>query len=306
MKRVFEDKKTQYATNLQKYNSDKRAYDLSLEERSNSDDYEWSVFKFRENLLVKALSESAKPIAYKGRQYRAGVTEDWFFNELVGFFSERDYYAPLPISRNGVPVIPQGKFEVKILRQYIAPGSSMERPFMPDFVLSIASTKQSVVIEIDEPYVGSDGTPIHCIGSKDDYRDRHFLANGWIVIRFAEEQIIKHPFECCWFIADTLLRNTSSFEMDSIQNEMMSYWDEIVLTKIPQWTKEQANKMAFARYRNTYLPNQLAAKIREEEYIPVTSKEVEIRTDFNKEEYDKREEEQRLIDEEGGNNHLPF
>lgn len=203
-------------------------------------------------------------------------------------------------------MIPQGNFEVKVLRQHIVPSDNIERPFMPDFILSITSTKQSVVIEIDEPYAGSNGTPIHYIGSKDDYRDRHFLANGWIVIRLAEEQIIKHPFECCWLIADTLLQHTPSFEMGSIQNEMMSYWDEITLTKVPQWTKDQAHLMAYNDYRGKYLPSQLAARITKEEYVPVKLEDVEIRTDFNKEEYDKRQEERRLIDEEEGNNHLPF
>ncbi|MDJ0367442.1 hypothetical protein QMK33_20020 [Hymenobacter sp. H14-R3] len=304
-KQVYDDEKEIYKKNIKRYNSDKFIYEDFIN-KSKSDYYEWDIYKFRKKLLNKALSEATQPVVYTKKQYKSGVTEDWFFDKLVGFFSEHNYYAPLPIKTAGGPVVPKGEFGVKILRQYVLPNSGTERPFMPDFILSIASTKQNVVIEIDEPYVGSDGTPIHCIDSKDDYRDKYFLNNGWIVIRFAEEQIIKHSFECCWFIADTLLRNTSSSEVVSIHNEMISYWDEIVLTKIPQWTTEQANKMAFARYRNAYLPNQLSARIREEEYIPLTSKEVEIRTDFNGEEYDKRQEEQRLVDEEEGNNHLPF
>ncbi|RIY06947.1 hypothetical protein D0T11_17655 [Hymenobacter rubripertinctus] len=94
--------------------------------------------------------------------------------------------------------------------------------------------------------------------------------------------------------------------MGSIHYKMMSYWDEIDLIRVPQWTEKEGSRMAFARYRNTYLPSHLAAKIKEEEYNPLKVINVEIRTAFNSEEFDKRKEIQRLIDEEEGNNHLPF
>ena len=55
-----------------------------------------------------------------------------------------------------------------------------------------------IAIEIDEPYsIGSSGAliPIHTVGS-DTIRNKYFAILGWSVIRFAEEQVAKHPEMC--------------------------------------------------------------------------------------------------------------
>ncbi len=132
----------------------------------------------------------------------------------------------------------------------ITGGSLLERHYLPDIVYYDESFGILIDIEIDEPYLGSDGTPIHYIGSDDD-RNKRFLDNGWIVIRFCEEQVVKYPNECYLFInncIDTLKRASLDFKSINIH-------------RIPQWSKEEAHKMAFMRKRNVYLSKPLIEKM---------------------------------------------
>lgn len=134
---------------------------------------------------------------------------------------------------------------VKLYTEKTAPNSY----YLPDilFEFRIGNQFLRVDIEIDEPYVGKDGTPIHYIESNDKTRDAYFLINSWIVIRFAEEQIVKNPDECFHFILYTL--------HDCIFYGK-KYWQEEIIPLLPiikRWTEAEAHAMAFRRYRNTYI-----------------------------------------------------
>ncbi len=115
--------------------------------------------------------------------------------------------------------------------------------FLPDITYYNQENGLCIDIEIDEPYVGSTGTPIHYIESKDYLRDKFFNENGWIVIRFAEAQVVNEPFICCKIIdevIDKVLLTDSDQEKTKIKH-------------IKRWTKDEAHQMAFKRYRNSYL-----------------------------------------------------
>lgn len=116
--------------------------------------------------------------------------------------------------------------------------------FTPDFTYYNKKLGFFIDIEIDEPYVGETGQPIHFL-YKDDYRNTRFTSNGWIVVRFAEEQVVRFPKECCEVIAQIV---------EAMKNkDVPKTTATTTLKKIKQWTKKEAQQMAIARYRNTYL-----------------------------------------------------
>lgn len=114
-----------------------------------------------------------------------------------------------------------------------------QNPFVPDFVY-IGDNNMYIDIEIDEPYISNVGTPIHYIDS-DNNRDSYFLENNWIVIRFAEEQIVKYPNECCKYIYE--YTGYVMRERDTPPTGVPS---------VNRWSDQQAIDMANKNYRNTY------------------------------------------------------
>ena len=153
---------------------------------------------------------------------------------------------------------PQGVSEAKFFHQLqlifpdVKQGVSFAIPsssyaYAADFILQ-HSTGVSLDIEVDEPYIGNSKQPHHAIDRhKDTRRNNFFLAHNWIVIRFAEEQVVRYPLRCCKTIAQVLSRvcNDASFsdKLSSVPN----------LTPYPLWTAKQARQMARKNYRQTYL-----------------------------------------------------
>lgn len=79
--------------------------------------------------------------------------------------------------------------------------------FYPDFL--ICEKGLFIDVEIDEPYVGNDGTPIHYVDNQygfctsvDKERNDYITSQGFEIIRFSEEQIFLHPQECIIVIKD--------------------------------------------------------------------------------------------------------
>ena len=109
-------------------------------------------------------------------------------------------------------------------------------------------------IEIDEPYIGSDGQPIHYLEqvkqdesvSVDDKRNKQMNSFGWEVIRFSEDQVLLHTEECVSYISKVI---------ETIKNASTQVYcnSEFVVKK---WSKEQAHKLAYQRYRRSYIPMQ--------------------------------------------------
>lgn len=135
-------------------------------------------------------------------------------------------------------------FEVKSLREFDDPETS--RSYLADF-LYVHPCGVGINIEIDEPY-GSDNLPRH--GSdcpQDELRDEFFCSNNWIVIRFAEEQIVRYPLGCCRVIAQILYQTTGDrrflTQLETVRE----------LPLIPRWTTQQAEAMARQKVRQNYL-----------------------------------------------------
>lgn len=128
----------------------------------------------------------------------------------------------------------------------------------PDSLLfkKIRNNQYIIDIEIDEPYIAENGYMNHFIvhaswGSTfhlNSQRDEMFNKNGILVLRFAEEQVVKYPKECIEFIKILF----SSIENLTFPEKEINFND---LPKINCWTEQEALEMSNQDYRNTYLKN---------------------------------------------------
>lgn len=120
--------------------------------------------------------------------------------------------------------------------------------YSTDFSYVNKSLNLYIDIEIDEPYYYKTKLPTHCCNDdKDKNRNRFFLNNGWIVIRFAEEQIVCYPNRCCKVIALVVAEISGEWELF---NKFKDVPDPPL---VKHWTIREARKMARAKYRDTYL-----------------------------------------------------
>lgn len=113
--------------------------------------------------------------------------------------------------------------------------------YCPDITLICPETNLHIDIEIDEPYTLQDKKPIH-FKTSDSSRNDFFLQNKWVVIRFAEEQIITKPNECIETIQSVL---------NSIRTMENNYYSKLPLIKT--WEYEDSVIMADEGYRRKYL-----------------------------------------------------
>ncbi|BAZ34035.1 hypothetical protein NIES4074_65490 (plasmid) [Cylindrospermum sp. NIES-4074] len=156
----------------------------------------------------------------------------------------------------------QGVSEKEFLRHLLSafPGNlicqavEFEIPGYPlrysaDFILYHRSSGLALDIEIDEPYTGDTGKPHHCVDvDEDKIRNRFFLERNWGVVRFAEVQVVRHPWSCCKAVAQMIARLTGD---DTILMVLQRLAD-VPLQK--QWTRREARLMAKNNYRQSYLP----------------------------------------------------
>ena len=135
-----------------------------------------------------------------------------------------------------------------------------DKYYYPDLLLECDGLY--IDIEIDEPYAGNDGTPIHYVEEEygfvecvDDDRNEYLTDMGFEVVRFSEEQIFLHVDECFDYLNNLL----EGILLGNINVEA----NDIIKTK--KWTKEEANKMAYKRFRNTYVPAKYHSMIDKED-----------------------------------------
>lgn len=154
------------------------------------------------------------------------------------------------------------QFEI-LLRNYLTNASvisdaslfiSENIQYEPDIAVIYKNEYQiNIDIEIDEPYSGYDHKPIHFINcAADIYRDQMFVNAGWIVIRFAEEQVVKAPFNCVLSIARVLHAIDDKYVINKKLYTRIDKSEE-ELKLIPKWSKEDALAMAYSNYREKYL-----------------------------------------------------
>ena len=126
--------------------------------------------------------------------------------------------------------------------------TSSESDRTPDFAYIDRAIRLCIDIEIDEPYVHISGEPTHFTNLwSDHYHNVFFLAQGWAIVRFSEEQTAHFPDACCKTIANLIYKiardRTFLDQLDRIPD----------LPVMRQWTYTEAQDMARNNYRESYL-----------------------------------------------------
>ena len=156
--------------------------------------------------------------------------------------------APVGASEEAFKKVLERFFPERVSTQLRIPIPNWDGAYSTDFTISFPEIGVWIDVEIDEPYDYKTFLPTHCA---DDERDRNrnsfFLKNNWIVVRFSEEQVVRHPESCCKEIASVIQVVTG-----------MTMYSQFLATAptlmpMPMWTKQQAKKMAKAKSRDKYL-----------------------------------------------------
>lgn len=165
----------------------------------------------RKVLALESISPSAT----------VGVSEKQFLAVLQQYFGQKVNFP------TGVFSIPCTEFE-----------------YTPDMVYQDSYTGLTIDIEIDEPYAGNSKEPHHCtVDDKDKNRDEFFLQRNWVVVRFAEEQVVKNPLGCAYYL-DRLIKSLSGITHNVPPTE---------LEPITMWDSSSARQMASKQHREIYL-----------------------------------------------------
>lgn len=122
-----------------------------------------------------------------------------------------------------------------------------DRPYTADFLIVEPTTGLHLDIEVDESHCFNTGRATHFIGD-DDYRNKCFIDAGWVIIRFAEEQVVSQPARCCRVIANVLAKVTGDTAITKQFANVSS------ITPVKQWSRPQANSLKKSKYRQGYLP----------------------------------------------------
>ncbi|QNP31354.1 hypothetical protein [Cylindrospermopsis curvispora] len=205
----------------QKYQNDLIAYQRELEAARTPE----RVKAFRNQRLLEVLRNTTSYDDNNGHAL-IGRSEETFRLYLIQYFSD--------------------KIHVQLKVQ--PPWFSSDFYYTPDFAYIDTATNLHIDVEIDEPYA-MDGRPLHFIGLQSEVnRNRYFIDILWIVIRFAEEQVVRYPDSCCKKIA-SLISNITNNHL--ILNQFIRVPD---LQLMSRWTEEESVQMYLQRHRNTYLP----------------------------------------------------
>ncbi|MFP4410659.1 hypothetical protein [Coleofasciculus sp.] len=164
--------------------------------------------------------------------------------------------APVGASEKRFGEVLNRYFSGRVFPQMEVPIPNYQHNYSTDFCLSIPEVNLWIDIEIDEPYDYKSGKPTHCCDDgRDANRNTFFLNNGWVVIRFSEQQVVDYPESCCKEIASVIKKLTG---IASFSNRLENV---LQLTPSPLWTKRQAKEMAKAKVRDKYL-NRLNLRLR--------------------------------------------
>lgn len=121
--------------------------------------------------------------------------------------------------------------------------------YFPDIVIVDKISYLVFDIEIDEPYTLEDKAPVH-YGNIDSARNEYFVNNGFLVIRFTEEQVIYYTNECVQIIsevADAFILFKELTEVDKINSDIFSK----ILSK--SWDYQEAFDLAYNNSRDAVI-----------------------------------------------------
>lgn len=136
--------------------------------------------------------------------------------------------------------------ELEILQNIVLSIKNREYGYRPDIALFWEKYNLCIDIEIDEPYDILSRKPIHFIDSSDYLRNLYFIRQGWVVIRFSEEQVIKSTEYCIKYIANILKKITE-------EELFISLLEDFKIEESDRWTYNQAVELAQKNHREDYL-----------------------------------------------------
>ena len=121
----------------------------------------------------------SKPIALENHNTPVGKSELDFYNVLLK------------------------RWPKNIIRNYGLFLSEKYPPRVPDIIYFDVENSIYIDIEIDEPYSFLSKEPIH-YDFVDTSRDYDFITNGWGIIRFKEDDVVKKPQDCLLFVEQVM------------------------------------------------------------------------------------------------------
>lgn len=158
------------------------------------------------------------------------------YGEITGGVTE-------PILYHALLSLQEIEPQIRILQNISIPIRNRNYGYKPDVAIIWKERNIYIDIEIDEPYDIVSRKPIHYISCSDKLRNAYFVNNGWFVIRFAEEQIVKDLKNVCHIIYNNIALITRE------KRFMKSNKD----SEVERWTYEKAEQMASGYYREKYL-----------------------------------------------------
>jgi len=214
------EKVKNYEIEIEKYEDKVRQHEEEVKASRTPE----KVSEFQYKLLSQVLKQTI-PHDNTGSDAPTGKWEGRFEKNLKRYFSDK----------------------IKIRLKVQNPKYNEGYYYTPDFTYIDSDLKLYIDIEIDEPYIKSNGEPIHYVGlDKQRKRDEHFNERQWIIIRFSEEQVAKWPNSCCKTIATIISEITKN---TSILNQFSNIPD---LQPVKRWTQDEAIQMALMKSRDKY------------------------------------------------------
>lgn len=136
--------------------------------------------------------------------------------------------------------------DIEILQNISLSIKNREYSYRPDIGLFWQKFNLCVDIEIDEPYDLVSRKPLHYIGSADYLRNLYFISQGWVVVRFSEEQVFSKRTECVKYVALVLTKIISDNTFDTLLTDFKPEFSV-------RWSYDKAKELANENYREAYL-----------------------------------------------------
>jgi very-short-patch-repair endonuclease len=156
--------------------------------------------------------------------------------------------APLGASETTFGAVLRQYFGERIHTQLRFPIPDQDAFYSVDFALMFPELGLCWDIEVDEPFSFQNNRATHSIDDwRDRYRNTFFLKGNWMVIRFAEEQVVRYPKSCCKELADEIASLTGLHRYQKLLKNVP------MLQPIKQWTVQSAKRMNKHNYRSRYL-----------------------------------------------------
>jgi uncharacterized protein (TIGR02145 family) len=212
----YEKQKKQYQQDILKYNEKFSEYNRVI---VLAKDPQYKL-EYRKNKITEGLKKASKNVHLANPN--KGASEQFFLKYINEWFGN-------------YVLIDRSIYSDSILQ------------YQPDFIFYDKGTNLHIDIEIDEPYSMKNHQPIHYLenGKRiDEARDLYFNSNGWFVLRFAEEQVVRQPNECCNFIRKVISEILGKQYIEEVKYELKS---------IKCWTKSEALESSRKNSREKYL-----------------------------------------------------